>query len=724
MKTMLIDANHPEETRVVVLDNNQIAEFDFESRAKAPLKGNIYLAKVTRIEPSLQAAFVDYGGNRHGFLPFNEIHPDYYQIPVADKEALMQEVEAEKDPADEETETDNSTNDNEEASVEDMGGDDAQEAQQASKRRNLIRKYKIQEVIKPRQIILIQVLKEERSNKGASVTTYLSLAGRYCVLMPNTARGGGISRRISSASDRKKLKDTVSKLDVPQGMGLIVRTAGSGRTTAEIKRDWKYLTQLWDSVRDKTVVSTAPSLVHEEGNLIRRCIRDIYDSDIEEVLVSGKDSFKEAKDYMKLLSPTHIKKMKEHKDTAPLFRAHQVENQLAAMFSPEVVLPSGGYLVINQTEALVAIDVNSGKSTRKYSVEQTALATNMEAAVEVARQARLRDLAGLLVIDFIDMDEHRNNRSVERKLKESLRHDRARLQVGRISSFGLLEMSRQRLRAGVLEGSTTQCHHCHGTGIIRSTESRALHILRHMEEQVQTLTTNSEKGNLLQFNVPPDVANYLLNHKRQHFGELETATGLQIIINGDAELASMEASVIAPGETQSKKLERAPPAPTGNAHKSNTHKKGGGRNQRPQHNKNKNREERDEQKPPQKSPKNIEQKESASANVDKPKQRRRRNFNKGKRPDGETKEAIKTELKSVEGGTTEGGTTTFAPTSKPRPSRPQPSKTKPAADKPKSSPPSKSPPQKTMPEKSKKKGWWGKKKTAASDTPANTDSEG
>ena len=555
-KRMLIDAVHPEETRVVVLNNNQIDEFDFESSSKAPLRGNIYLAKVTRVEPSLQAAFVEYGGNRHGFLAFNEIHPDYYQIPVSDREELLRE-QAEEDrenAASHDAETEDGDNedgdDNDENSqageVEDVGGDAHEEASTPLNRRALYRKYKIQEVIKRRQIILVQVLKEERGNKGAALTTYLSLAGRYCVLMPNTARGGGISRKINNATDRKKLKTIVGKLDVPDGMGLIVRTAGAQRTLAEIRRDWQYLWRLWENVREITVNSSAPALVYEEGNLIQRCIRDIYSKDFEEVVVSGADGYKLARSYMKLLMPSHARKVKQHTETGALFRQTSVEDKLAAMFNPVVTLPSGGYLVINQTEALVAVDVNSGKSTREYSVEKTALATNLEAATEVARQARLRDLAGLLVIDFIDMDEGRNNRAVEKRLKEALKIDRARIQVGRISSFGLLEMSRQRMRSGVLEGSSETCPHCNGSGMLRSVESRALHVLRQIDERAGKYSEG-----VLTVHVPEDVATYLLNNKRTQILDIETQAGLRVVVQADRDLTAMEMAFTLPDQTES-----------------------------------------------------------------------------------------------------------------------------------------------------------------------------
>ena len=561
-KNMLIDAIHPEETRVVVTDHNQIQEFDFESQSKAPLRGNIYLAKVTRVEPSLQAAFVEYGGNRHGFLAFNEIHPDYYQIPVSDREELLKAQAAEDrsqaatddnqadgdDNATAETdgEADGETDGETDGDVSDIGGDAHEEAAPAINMRALHRKYKIQEVIKRRQIILIQVMKEERGNKGAALTTYLSLAGRYCVLMPNTARGGGISRKINNGADRKKLKTIVGKLDVADGMGLIVRTAGAQRTLVEIRRDFQYLTRMWEDIREKTVSSTAPTLVYEEGNLIRRCIRDLYSKDFDQVVIDGADSYKEAKTYMKLLMPSHARKVKQHAGDAPLFKEHGVEDKLAAMFNPTVVLPSGGYLVINPTEALVSIDVNSGKSTREQSVEKTALATNLEAAVEVARQARLRDLAGLLVIDFIDMDENRNNRAVERKMKEALKADRARIQVGRISSFGLMEMSRQRMRAGVLEGSSETCAHCNGSGMVRSVESRALHVLRQIDEDAGKFSEGE-----LTVHLPQDVAVYLLNNKRGQLHEIETRTGVSISVEIDNELNAMEISITLPDNSES-----------------------------------------------------------------------------------------------------------------------------------------------------------------------------
>ena len=585
-KNMLIDAIHPEETRVVVTDHNQIQEFDFESQSKAPLRGNIYLAKITRVEPSLQAAFVEYGGNRHGFLAFNEIHPDYYQIPVGDREELLKE-QAEEDRSQAASDDDqidgdaaDSNDDEENASgdVADVGGDAHEEAAPAINTRALHRKYKIQEVIKRRQVILVQVMKEERGNKGAALTTYLSLAGRYCVLMPNTARGGGISRKINNGADRKKLKTIVNKLDVAEGMGLIVRTAGAQRTLTEIRRDLAYLTRLWEEVREKTVSSTAPTLVYEEGNLIRRCIRDLYSKEFDQVVIDGADSYKEAKNYMKLLMPSHARKVKQHAGDAPLFKEHGVEDKLAAMFNPIVVLPSGGYLVINPTEALVSIDVNSGKSTREQSVEKTALATNLEAAVEVARQARLRDLAGLLVIDFIDMDENRNNRAVERKMKEALKADRARIQVGRISSFGLMEMSRQRMRAGVLEGSSETCAHCNGSGMVRSVESRALHVLRQIDENAGKFTEGE-----LTVHLPQDVAIYLLNNKRAQLHEIEARTGIAIAVEIDAELNAMEMSITLPDNSEAggvSRMEGDPAAVAEDNGSKRRRRRRGGRNRR------------------------------------------------------------------------------------------------------------------------------------------------
>ncbi|MHA1517047.1 MAG: Rne/Rng family ribonuclease [Alphaproteobacteria bacterium] len=671
---MLIDAAHPEETRVVVVKGNRVEEFDYESANKKQLRGNIYLAKVTRVEPSLQAAFVDYGGNRHGFLAFTEIHPDYYQIPVADRQALLDEEAAEQSraladeaaedeaasggrgrrrrgrrgrgrgerklakpkaaegreeqkaaetppiakfefneddeidttPREEDTpdvvlegsdlvrevsepaepggeteaveeteetveafaegetsdkaaedavesnsdETDENTDDagddddpdddDEVAAaakdgnidaVESVGSEDAMEEVPERTRRRRGRPYKIQEVIRRRQIILVQVVKEERGNKGAALTTYLSLAGRYTVLMPNTARGGGISRKITQPTDRKRLREIADELEVPEGMGLIIRTAGAQRTKTEIKRDYDYLLRLWETVRDRTLESTAPALVYEEGSLIKRSIRDLYNKDIDEVLVAGDDAYREAKDFMRMLMPSHAKNVKPYKEPEPIFIRYQVERQLAAMFSPQVTLKSGGYIVINQTEALVSVDVNSGKATREHNIEDTALRTNLEAAEEIARQLRLRDLAGLIVIDFIDMDERRNNRLVERRLKDALRNDRARIQVGRISHFGLLEMSRQRLRTGMLEGSTDACVMCQGTGIVRSVESVALDILRSIEDRLIT-----DDVVPLGATTAVDVALYILNQKRAHLKDIETRYQVPITIDADKEL--------------------------------------------------------------------------------------------------------------------------------------------------------------------------------------------
>jgi len=518
-RKMLIDAAHPEETRVVVVDNTRVEDFDFESATKKQIRGNIYLAKVTRVEPSLQAAFVEYGGNKHGFLAFNEIHPDYYQIPHADREALRESEAAiarESDDPDPAAEGEDGP----------IGGDDDEIAEEAARqRRQLLRKYKIQEVIKRRQVMLVQVAKEERGNKGAALTTYLSLAGRYCVLMPNTPRGGGISRKITNASDRRRLKEAVAELKVTAGLGLIIRTAGAARTKAEIKRDYEYLVRLWETIREQTLKSSAPSLIYEEGNLVKRAIRDLYDKDIEEILVEGEDAYKEAKAFIRMLMPSHAKKVQHYKSAAPLFLRHQVESQLEAIYSPTATLKSGGYIVINPTEALVSIDVNSGKSTKERNIEQTALRTNLEAAEEVARQMRLRDLAGLLVIDFIDMDENKNVRAVEKKMKDVLKRDRARLQVGRISQFGLMELSRQRRRTSLIEGSTETCPHCNGTGHIRSIESSALVALRTLEEE-------GVKGKCARVSLAcaSEVALYLLNEKREHLRAIEERFDMKIVV--------------------------------------------------------------------------------------------------------------------------------------------------------------------------------------------------
>lgn len=536
---MLIDAAHAEETRVAVVRGNRIEEFDFEAASRKQLRGNIYLARVTRVEPSLQAAFIEYGGNRHGFLAFNEIHPDYYQIPVEDRQALLEEeareqtdsAAAEEAEADADIDASSSEKDDAGPEVEDVGADDDLEQPAPRRERARTRRYKIQEVIKRRQILLVQVVKEERGNKGAALTTYMSLAGRYCVLMPNTARGGGISRRIASSGDRKKLRSTLKELDVPKGMGCIIRTAGSTRNKSEIKRDYLYLMRLWDSVRELTLESIAPALIYEEGNLLKRAIRDSYTSEIDDILVEGKDAYRAAKNFMKMLMPSHARKVKEYAERVPLFHRYQVEGQLETMFSPSVSLKSGGYLVINPTEALVAIDVNSGRATRERNIEKTAYRTNMEAAEEVARQLRLRDLAGLIVIDFIDMEDNRNNRSVERKMKESLKRDRARLQVGRISPFGLMEMSRQRMRPGLLEATTEPCPICDSSGLIRSTESTGLQILRALEQEgIQG------KHAEVRVSASPDVALYILNTKRHELTDIEKKYGLTVEILSDASL--------------------------------------------------------------------------------------------------------------------------------------------------------------------------------------------
>ncbi|HEX2017754.1 MAG TPA: Rne/Rng family ribonuclease [Aurantimonas sp.] len=630
---MLIDASHPEETRVVVVRGSRIEEFDFESEHKKQLKGNIYLAKVTRVEPSLQAAFVEYGGNRHGFLAFNEIHPDYYQIPKADRQALIEEdlaraeeeeiaedakvarqnrrparsQAAERDEGDDEnvsehvedagnasetghsgeeghgdetraeagsadadeagdeaegsagSEADDRSDDNggdreqrgrrrgrgrrsrsrsggdddqsdengEDEEIDEVGSEDAMEEVPVRQTRPR-RQYKIQEVIKRRQILLVQVVKEERGNKGAALTTYLSLAGRYSVLMPNTARGGGISRKITNAVDRKRLKDVVRELEVPRGMGIILRTAGANRTKAEVKRDYEYLMRLWETVRNVTLSSIAPALVYEEGSLIKRSIRDLYNKDIDQILVAGEGGYREAKDFMRMLMPSQAKAVQPYRDPTPIFTRQGIEGQLDRMLQPHVTLKSGGYIIINQTEALVAIDVNSGRSTKEHSIEDTAYQTNLEAAEEVARQLRLRDLAGLIVIDFIDMEEKRNNRAVEKKMKDCLKSDRARIQVGRISHFGLMEMSRQRIRASVLESTMQPCPVCEGTGHIRSASSLALHVLRTIEEHLQKHSSHD-----LIVKVPTATALYVLNEKRKRIEELERLYGLRILIEAD-----------------------------------------------------------------------------------------------------------------------------------------------------------------------------------------------
>ncbi len=519
-KNMLIDAAHAEETRVAVVDGHRVEEFDFESRARKQLRGNIYLAKVTRVEPSLQAAFIEYGGNRHGFLAFNEIHPDYYQIPTADRQAIMAATDDDDDDVDDH---------------DDHDDDDGPSAEDAKLRRRMMRRYKIQEVIKRRQILLVQVVKEERGSKGAALTTYLSLAGRYCVLMPNTARGGGISRKITSAPDRKRLKSAAQSLDVPQGMGLIIRTAGAKRTKAEIKRDYDYLLRLWESIREITLKSNAPALIYEEEDLVKRAIRDMYDKDIDAIIVDGPEGYKEAREFMRMLMPSQLKKILPYDEPTPLFVKYKVEDVLQQIHSPTVPLKSGGYLVINQTEALVAVDVNSGRSTKERNIEATALKTNMEAAAETARQLRLRDLAGLIVIDFIDMDESKNNRAVEKVLKDALSEDRARVQMGKISGFGLMEISRQRRRTGVLEGTTHICEHCQGIGRVRSVELSALQALRAIEMEL----VRGGVGTVV-LRVPSEVALYILNQKRAFLDRMQVSSGLFVTVQVDDTIGRAE----------------------------------------------------------------------------------------------------------------------------------------------------------------------------------------
>jgi ribonuclease E len=574
---MLIDARHREETRVAVVKGNRIEEFDFESAERKQLKGNIYLAKVTRVEPSLQAAFVDYGGNRHGFLAFSEIHPDYYQIPKEDREALLREEaehaaqeaalrEADGDDDDDHHDHDHDHDDHEdgvemvERAHDDEEASEGEDAPQGGRRRrgrggngdeaealrqrrmNLRRRYKIQDVIRRRQVLLVQVVKEERGNKGAALTTYLSLAGRYCVLMPNTAHGGGISRKINSAADRKRLKGIMADLKLPASMGCIVRTAGLQRTKTEIKRDFDYLARLWDEIREKTLTSSAPALVYGDSDLMKRAIRDIYNRDIDEVIVEGEEGYRQAKDFMKLLMPSHARKVRQYADAVPLFQRAGVEEQLSAMYHPVVQLKSGGYLVINPTEALVSIDINSGRSTREHNIEQTATATNLEAAQEIARQLRLRDMAGLVVIDFIDMDHSSNVRKVEKAMKEALKNDRARIQVGRISPFGLMEMSRQRLRTGVLEASTRTCPHCEGTGLVRTASSAGLSALRMIEDEAAR-----GRGSQILLRASQEAAFYVLNKKRGELAEIEDRYGVLVEVEADGELEGARMTVEASG---------------------------------------------------------------------------------------------------------------------------------------------------------------------------------
>jgi ribonuclease E len=544
---MLIDARHLEETRVAVINGQRIEEFDFEAADKRQLKGNIYLAKVTRVEPSLQAAFVEYGGNRHGFLAFSEIHPDYYQIPKEDRDALLRE---EAELAADDHGHDGEEGDESDDVLETGGHHDEPSDALRRKRMALRRRYKIQEVIRRRQVMLIQVVKEERGSKGAALTTYLSLAGRYCVLMPNTAHGGGISRKISNPADRKRLKQVMADLHLPNGMGAIVRTAGLKRSAADIRRDFDYLTRLWDEIREKTLASQAPALIHEDSGLIKRAIRDVYNREIDQVLVEGRAGFEAAHRFMSMLMPSHAAKVVEYEGSVPLFQRFGVEDQLEAMYQPVVQLKSGGYLVINPTEALVSIDINSGRSTREYGIEETATKTNLEAADEIGRQLRLRDMAGLVVIDFIDMENGSNVRKVEKAMKEALKNDRARVQIGRISSFGLMEMSRQRLRTGILEASTHICPMCEGTGMVRSVSSAALAALRALEAEA----LRGRHSDLV-LRASEEVAVYLLNRKRIELAELEELYGVTIITRPDDSLIGPNFEIDAGGPPPSKKVE-------------------------------------------------------------------------------------------------------------------------------------------------------------------------
>ncbi|MBK8907960.1 MAG: Rne/Rng family ribonuclease [Rhodospirillales bacterium] len=543
-KRMLIDAAHPEETRVAVIDWDRLVDYDVEVASRRQLKGNIYLAKVTRVEPSLQAAFVEYGGNRHGFLAFNEIHPDYYQIPVADREALLAEQAAADRAEDAATEAAHETapeasEASEAPEVETVEAADDEDEIGVRKPRTSTRHYKIQEVIKRRQIMLVQVTKEERGNKGAALTTYLSLAGRYCVLMPNTTRGGGISRKITNLVDRKRLKKIVAELGLPEGMAVILRTAGSERSKAEVRRDYDYLLRLWSNIRELTLTSMAPALVYEEGSLIKRSIRDLYDRLTDEILIEGEPAYRTAKDFMKLFIPSHARRVKLYEDRKrPLFQSFKVEDELEEMHQPVVQLKSGGSIVLNPTEALVAIDVNSGRATRERHIEETALRTNLEACDEVARQLRLRDLAGLIVVDFIDMENTRNQGQVERRFKEAMKNDRARIQLGRISAFGLLELSRQRLRPSLFETSFQICPHCAGAGIRRTTESLALAVLRHIEQHALAgvSTTICARVSLA-------VASYLLNQKRRMLSDLEARFGVTVTVTGDDTLMASDYAI-------------------------------------------------------------------------------------------------------------------------------------------------------------------------------------
>ena len=524
-KKMLIDATHEEQTRVVVLDNGRVEELDVDTSTKKQLKGNIYLAKIVRVEPSLQAAFVDYGGNKHGFLAFSEIHPDYYQIPTADREALKEQM---MERADDEHHED-VIGDEQSSDVEIVSEADADETRTI--RPSFFKKYKIQEVIRQGQVMLVQVIKEERGNKGAALTSYLSLAGRFSVLMPNNGKGGGVSRKITNAKERKSLRTIVDKLPIPEGMSVIVRTAGAGKTKTEIKRDFDYLIKTWMRIREETLVSLAPKLIHQEGDIIKRSLRDVFTADIEEIWIEGDKVFKSTKEFMKTLMPGQAKKIKQHKGTESLFQLYQVESQLESVHSNIVQLKSGGYLVIDQTEALVAVDVNSGRSTKERDIEETALRTNLETCDELARQLKLRDLAGLIVIDFIDMDEPKNNAAVERRLKEALKKDRARIQVGKISGFGLMEMSRQRLHSSFLESSYKTCPHCGGKGVIRLVESCATRTMSVLEEAAVRFC-----GQSIVMTVLPEVAEYVLNNKRSNLMALEQKYDVQIQIHADSTL--------------------------------------------------------------------------------------------------------------------------------------------------------------------------------------------
>lgn len=527
-KKMLIDATHSEQTRVAIIENNILEDFELETITKKEIKGNIYLAKVIRVEPSLQSAFVEYGGAKHGFLPFSEIHPDYFQIPIEDKKALLISQDIDDEDKDEEKHSDSHTTNSVETFAEDE--DEDAERQAEEKRKQLLRQYKIQEVIKSGQILLVQVEKEERGNKGAAITTYISLAGRYCVLMPNSNKRikYGVSRKIPYGEDRKNLKAILKDLPIPEGMTVIARTAGCNKTYKELFADYNYMINLWNEIRKKTFASTAPALIHEESDLLRRAIRDMYKADVDEILIEGDEGYKKAIDFAKQIGFDDIKKIKKYNDPAPLFIEYRVEAQLEAVQNPIVKLPSGGYLVINPTEALTAIDVNSGRATKERNIEETALKTNLEAAQEVGRQLRLRDMGGLVVVDFIDMLEPKHNQAVEQKMREALKKDRAKVQMAKLSQFGLMEISRQRLRPSFLEVSHKVCPHCLGTGLVPSVQTASINLIRHIEEEL--LKKVSKR---IYISIPSDVALYTLNQKRNDILELEERYGTSIIINGD-----------------------------------------------------------------------------------------------------------------------------------------------------------------------------------------------